>query len=247
MKIALIGYGKMGKAIEKQALEKGYLVSVKIDPLFHDYNDTCNKSLQNVDLCIDFSAPNAVLKNIENAAKLSIPIVIGTTGWYDQIDEAKAIISRYNSAALWSPNFSLGVNLFLKIVQEACKIVNGFDDYDVSGFEIHHNQKCDSPSGTAMAIANRIIENITQKDTIVYDTLNRKINTNELHFTSLRVGKVPGTHQVIFDSLQDSITLTHEARNREGFAEGSLIAGEWLLGKKGFFQFQDIINFLGSR
>jgi 4-hydroxy-tetrahydrodipicolinate reductase len=204
MKLALLGYGKMGKLIENLALEKGHTIV----------------PLQHADVALDFSHPDAVIKHIKEAAKLQKPLVMGTTGWYDHLDEAKSIVKKNNIGFIYSPNFSLGIQLFLQIVEAAAKIISPFKEYDASGVEYHHRQKVDNPSGTAKAIAEKF--------------------DHDLHFASVRCGSIPGTHTLIFDSPADTITFTHQARNREGFALGAIAAAEWILNKKGFYTFQEM-------
>lgn len=242
MKIALIGYGKMGKSIEKVAEQRGHSILVRIDPLIDSHSSAAKTLLQDVDVCIDFSHPEAVLDHIDLCASVSKPLVIGTTGWYDNMQEVKNKVLKSKIGVIWSANFALGVNLFLSVVKEAAKIFNPFENYDVAGFEIHHNQKIDSPSGTAKMIAEILLKELKQKQKILYTNDNRKIEKEELQFTSLRVGSVPGTHTVIFDSSSDTITLTHETRNRDSLSEGAVIAAEWIENKIGFFSIKDLMN-----
>jgi 4-hydroxy-tetrahydrodipicolinate reductase len=237
MKIALIGYGKMGKMIEAAALLKGHSIVAKVSK---DQIENCS-ALQQAQVWIDFSHPNCVMENIKKGVKLGKDLVIGTTGWYENLDAVKELVADNNIGFLYSPNFSLGVNLFLKIVAEAAKLMNHIEYYDVSLFESHHNKKADSPSGTAKAIADLLINNITHKNKIVCNA-EGQIEPDALHIASLRCGSIPGTHSVIFDSPADSLTLTHQARNREGFASGAVAAAEWLKGKKGFFTIEDMIG-----
>lgn len=241
MKIALIGYGKMGKLIEEIALQNEHKIVAIIDPQFPGFEIT-KENLHNADVCIDFSAPQHILENIKTLASLNQTIVVGTTGWYDHLDLVKELVAKYKIGFLYAPNFSIGVNIFLKIVTKAASLINHFDEYDVGGYEIHHNQKQDSPSGTAKSIAHSLLDSIDRKDSLVYDQINRKIEPNELHFASLRAGSNPGQHTVIFDSPSDTITMTHQARNREGFARGAILASEWLMGKKGFYTINDFLG-----
>ncbi|MDR3624844.1 MAG: 4-hydroxy-tetrahydrodipicolinate reductase [Chlamydiales bacterium] len=242
MDFALIGYGKMGRIIEKIAAERGHSVLVKIDPLIDSQNSAAKTLLQDVDACIDFSHPDAVIDHIDLCASVGKPLVIGTTGWYEHLQAAEKKANQANIGVIWSANFSLGINLFMHVVKESAKIFNPFTSYDVAGFEIHHEQKIDSPSGTAKRLAETLLEELTNKKKILYETVNRKVEKEELQFTSLRVGHVPGTHTIYFDSPSDTITLTHTARNRESFAEGAVIAAEWIVGKTGFFTIDDLMN-----
>jgi 4-hydroxy-tetrahydrodipicolinate reductase len=240
MKIALIGYGKMGKMVEEIASSKGYAIMAKIDPQL-PHQIITKESLGDADICIDFSHPSCVLNNIKHAAALGKNIVMGTTGWYNHINEAKSIIEHENIGFLYSPNFSLGVALFLEIISQAAALISPFEAYDVGGYEIHHNQKVDSPSGTAKEITKRLLSKISRKKQVVYGVNEAKIPSDHIHFTSSRIGSIPGTHSVTFDSPADTITLTHSARNREGFAAGAVHAAEWLNGKKGFFTLEDML------
>lgn len=239
MKIALIGYGKMGKMVELAALSKGHAIISKIDPQCHHKNIS-KESLLDADVCIDFTEPAGVLDNIKCASALGKNIVMGTTGWYDHIDEVKRIVDKAGTGFLYSPNFSLGVALFLEIIAQAAALIGPFDGYDIGGVEIHHSQKADSPSGTAKAIAKRLLANLPRKKEVVFGQ-PKKANSDEIHFTSMRYGSAPGTHSITFDSHADSITLTHTARNREGFAEGAVKAAEWLKDRKGFFTLDEML------
>jgi 4-hydroxy-tetrahydrodipicolinate reductase len=203
MKIALFGHGKMGKMVEKIALEEGH---------------SC-VSLNEADVGIDFSHPEAVISHIQQAAEKKKPIVIGTTGWDSEIEMAKNLVEKSCMAALYSSNFSLGMAYFHLLLKQARSL---FSDYDVAGVEYHHNQKKDSPSGTAKAIAK---------------TLEMKTP-----FTSVRCGRITGKHEVIFDSPFDTVTLIHEAHGREAFARGALAAAQWLRDKKGWYTLDDLLR-----
>ncbi|MBN9377822.1 MAG: 4-hydroxy-tetrahydrodipicolinate reductase [Chlamydiales bacterium 38-26] len=242
MKIALIGYGKMGRLIEDLALQNEHQIIAKIHPngLLKSIEST---ALQEADVCIDFSTPQSAIENIRSLAALKKNIVMGTTGWYAHMDEVKQLVKEQNIGFIFSPNFSIGVHLFKNIVSSAAELINLFDEYDIAGHEIHHNQKIDSPSGTAKYIVHTLLEKIKRKTTPVYELLDRPIATHELHFPCIRCGSTPGTHSVIFDSPADTITISHQARNREGFAVGALTAAEWLNGRSGFFTLDDMINF----
>ncbi len=227
MRIAIIGYGQMGKMVELAAKKKGYEVVCCIDPKC-EIKSVHADAISLADVCIDFSKPDCLLDNVRNAAECGKNIVVGTTGWHEHLDEVKAVVLKSKIGFLHSPNFSLGINLFLKIVAEAARLMRFHDEYDVGGIECHHKLKVDAPSGTAKAIAHTLVQNLKRPD------------LKELTFTSLRCGTIPGTHQVIFDSPSDMITLTHEARDRKSFAEGALIAAEWLAGKTGFYTIDDL-------
>ncbi len=245
--IALIGYGKMGKIIERIAIEKGHTIKVIIDPFCETAQKEINENtLEGVDVCIDYTHPDVVMGNIRKIAATGKNVVVGTTGWYDKMDEVKKIVDESGIGLMWSGNFSIGVNAFFKVIENAAKVFNKIEHYDVMAHEIHHNQKADSPSGTAKMMGDILIENINRKDTLVTETLDRKPEANELHLSSTRGGFVPGTHSVMFDTKEDSIELKHTARSREGFATGSVMAAEFLAGKKGFFGINDLMdNILG--
>ena len=239
MKISLIGYGKMGRMIEEEALNQGHDIVSKVDP--YDTQATHKiinaDSLGDADVCIEFTTPETVIDNISIISSLGKNIVIGTTGWYDRIDEISDLIT--DIGVVYSPNFSLGVGLFKEILSHAATLISQYSCYDVAGFEHHHNKKADSPSGTAKAIAELLLEKIENKSKIVYDRVDSSISPEELHFSSLRCGNAPGTHSVIFDSEADTIKITHQAHNRKGFALGSIKAAEWIIGKKGLFKFME--------
>ncbi len=240
MKIAIIGYGKMGLIIERIAKERKHDV-VTIDPIVEaDFKEINADSMKNVDVCIDFTTPTVVLDNARACSTLGKNIVMGTTGWYEQIDEMKDIVK--DVGFIWSGNFSIGVNMFFRTVEETAKVVNKIPEYDISVFESHHNMKKDSPSGTAKMIADKIIKNVKRKDAIVTDKFDRAPEKNELHLASMRCGNIPGTHTVTFDSEADTIELTHRARNREGFALGAVLAAEFVAEKKGFFSIDDLMK-----
>ena len=237
MKIALIGHGKMGKLIEVIALSKKH----EIVATATSKQDHLQHLIEPADVCIDFSIPSIALKTVETCAKMKKNLVMGTTGWYEHLPFVQKTVTEAGIGFLYAPNFSVGVNLFLKIVQEAAKLVENFPEYDIGMIEKHHNQKKDSPSGTALAIANALLAQITRKNSLVSDRLDRQVEPAELHIATLRCGQIPGSHTVLFDSPADTITLTHEARSRDGFASGAVFAAEWLEGKKGFYTLQDTL------
>jgi 4-hydroxy-tetrahydrodipicolinate reductase len=218
MKIALFGYGKMGKLVHNVAQARNHSIVSMIDS-----KTSCSTELlKQADVCIDFSTPQAVLKHVKLAASLKKNIVIGTTGWHEELKEVNDIVRESSIGLLHAPNFSLGIALFLKIIEQTAKVMSPFGQYEVGGIEMHHAEKKDSPSGTAKAIESRLNQPIT--------------------FSTVRVGHIPGTHSVIYDSPADSITLTHTARSREGFAEGAIRAAEWVEGKKGIFTLDDLLR-----
>ncbi len=236
MKIALIGYGQMGREIEQ--VKKSH----EICAVFSRSTPVTKEALHAADVCIDFSVSSAVMTNVTRCAEAGKNMAVGTTGWLNQLDQVREIVDAHHIGLIYASNFSIGVNLFLKIVAYASSLVNEFPDYDACIQEIHHNQKMDSPSGTALSLAKILMEKISRKKKIATDKSEGKISPNALHVSSTRVGSVPGTHIVGFDSSVDTIELKHTARNRAGFALGALYAAEWIQGKKGVFTMQDIFK-----
>lgn len=246
MKIALVGYGKMGKEVERVARLRGHAICAIVDisqsAATHKEIDGSGSCLKDADVVIDFTMPAAVIQNIRKVAAAKKNMVIGTTGWYDSITDAKQLVGAAGTGFIYSSNFSVGVNVFYKIVEAAARLINKVPDYDVFGYELHHNQKLDSPSGTAKSIAEILLKNISRKKQAQYEKLDRRINPDEVHFASVRAGWIPGTHVVGFDSEADTIELKHTARSRAGFALGAVMAAEWVKGKKGFFTMNDFIS-----
>ena len=243
MKIALIGYGRMGKEIESIAMHRGHTL-IRIDPNSQEaqFKSISKESLDGVDVAIEFTHPSAVIQNIEQASAMGVNMVVGTTGWYDQMDKVSGIISKSDTGLIWSGNFSLGVNFFTRIVEHAASLIDGIDGYDISISESHHAKKADSPSGTALMLGKSILKQMTRKDAIVTERLDRQISPNELHISSTRCGLIPGIHRVTIDSAADSIELTHTARTRQGFALGAVLAAEFIAGKKGVYSIDDLMN-----
>jgi 4-hydroxy-tetrahydrodipicolinate reductase len=234
MNIALIGYGKMGHEIEAAARERGDAI-VEI----YDIDRLADAaSLKKADVCIEFSTPDAAVRNIQTAIEAGVDIVVGTTGWYNRLGEIRERVR--DSAVLYSANFSLGVNIYFRIVARAAELMQSATDYDLYVHELHHRMKADSPSGTALRLADILLERIDRKKTIQRDRSEGKIDPSALHVTSTRIGTVPGTHTVTFDSEADQIEITHVAKNRRGFALGALRAAHWVHGRKGLFTMDDV-------
>ena len=244
MKIGLIGYGNMGKEVARVAMERGHEIAAIIDPMAKEATAKAVSAdaLKNVEVCIDFSAPASVLENVEKVAALKKNLVLGTTGWYEKTPQVKASVQKHGTGFVYASNFSVGVNAFYRIVANAAEIMDKLRDYDVFGYELHHNRKADSPSGTARSLAQVVLDHFKRKKKAVYDKLDRRIAAEELHFASVRGGNIPGTHVIGFDSMADTIELKHEARSRAGFALGAVLAAEWLRGKKGFYGVEDFMN-----
>lgn len=239
MKIALVGFGNMGQEIEKLINESGehQIVSKSLTGIDRQWD---LEGIKKADVVIDFTHPSVILENIKKVAGIGKNMVVGTTGWYDRLDEVKQIVKKNRIGLIYAHNFSVGANIFFKIVENASGLFAKFGKYDVYGLEVHHSGKKDSPSGTAIKIAQQILQNFPAKSKIQPDKLDRQIKTNELHFASVRGGRNPGFHQVVFDSIADSVTLTHQAHNRSGFAQGAILAAEFIKKKKGFYNFDQV-------
>jgi 4-hydroxy-tetrahydrodipicolinate reductase len=220
MKLAIIGYGNMGRMVEQLAPEYGFqsIVTIDIDDDF--------ARAAGADAAIEFTTPDAALRNIEKLAALRVPVVVGTTGWLAHMDQARAAIDENGSALVWSPNFSVGVNVFLRVVREAAKLLAEEKEYGAWAWEVHHDTKKDAPSGT-------MIKLVEEMKAVGYP--------RHIDVSSSRAGRHPGTHEVGFDSAADTITLRHAARSREGFARGALKAAQWIVGKQGVFEFGDVL------
>ena len=230
MKIALIGYGKMGKEIEKISLAKGHEIIFKID------KDSNIKNISGADVAINFCTPETALQNIELGLKSSIPVVSGTTGWLSDLNKIQVLSKKLNISFLYSSNFSLGVNLFFDLNKKLAEIMKKHDQYDLNIEETHHIQKVDKPSGTAITLAEGIIEKGK------YNNWSMDNEKKSIPIESKRIDKVPGTHMVNYSSELDSIEIKHIAKNRTGFALGAVIAAEWIVDKRGIFEMSDVIK-----
>jgi 4-hydroxy-tetrahydrodipicolinate reductase len=219
-KLAIVGYGKMGRLIEQLAPEYGFTVHARLD-----LNDDLRQAA-GADVAVEFTLPTAVVGNVETLSALRIPVVTGTTGWADQLDRVRAVIELNGTGLVWSPNFSIGVNVFFRVVREAAWLLESEPQYGAWAWEIHHHTKKDAPSGTLL----RLVEEMKAAG------YSRPIDTS-----ANRAGAHPGTHEIGFDSAADTITLRHTARSREGFARGALKAAQWLPGKRGIFKFEDVL------
>jgi len=237
MNIALIGYGKMGKEIEDIALKRNHKISFKIDDE-KDWKFSKEKFKYN-DVAIDFSMPKSVISNIKKCFNANIPVVVGTTGWFEHLEEIKRICNETKQALFFSSNFSIGMNIFFELNKKLASVMSNYNDYDVTIEEIHHIQKLDAPSGTAIILANEIIRNINTKEKWVN---NKAQSENELEISSIRKNMVTGTHKVKYDSDVDSIEIIHTAKSRKGFALGAVLAAEFIYGKKGFFEMKDMLK-----
>lgn len=231
MKLALFGYGRMGKMIEQSALERGHTIVAKVDI------DTKDIDFSSMDVAIDFSMPNAAYANIVGCIENGVPVISGTTGWLQDYDKAVNLCLEKKGAFIYASNFSLGVNVFFELNRHLAEMMKNLKQYRVSMEEIHHTQKLDAPSGTAITLAEGIIEHT--------DYTNWKLNEaseNEIPIVSKRINQVPGTHTINYDSTIDNIALKHTAHNREGFAMGAVVAAEWIHGKVGVFTMKDVLG-----
>jgi 4-hydroxy-tetrahydrodipicolinate reductase len=231
MKIALLGYGRMGRAIENIAKNRGHEIVAKID------KDEIEGTLEHANVAINFSIPDAAVNNIFSALSLKIPVVCGTTGWLEDLNKVTDFTTKNDTAFLYASNFSIGVNLFFKLNEQLAKMMNNQSEYKVNIEEIHHIHKLDAPSGTAITLAEGIIENSKSSDWSLSTD-----KSDEIQIDAIREGEVPGTHNVTYESSIDAISIKHEAHNREGFALGAVVAAEWIVGKKGIFKMNDVLN-----
>lgn len=242
MNIALIGYGRMGKEIEALAPSQGVQVVARFDS---DNNRNGSgltaDALKNVEVCVDFSVSSEVITHLRRVAECGKNLVIGTTGWYDKLAEAKQIINEKQIGVVYSPNFSIGMNLFLRLLEEAGKMLNRFE-YDVAIQETHHREKLDSPSGTALEIGRILLQSFKRKKELFTAKPEGKLRPEQLQISSTRVGTVGGIHTVSFDSLADTIELKHTAKSRTGFGLGALLAAKWIDGKRGLYSMEDVMN-----
>ena len=233
MKIALLGYGKMGKVIEQIALERGHEIVLR-----KDSSDTF-EGITKADVAIDFSVPTTAVSHISECLNQNIPVISGTTGWIENYDEMVRLCKEKNGSFIYASNFSLGVNIFFELNNYLAKMMKNLKDYNVSMEEIHHTQKLDAPSGTAISLANGIIENTDYTNWTLENP-----SENEIHINAKRIENIPGTHAIFYDSKVDQIEIKHTAHSREGFALGSVIAAEWLIGKKGVFTMKDVLGII---
>ena len=226
-KLAIIGYGKMGRLIEQLAPEYGFAVALKLDEFNNaNFEGLTAEKFQGIDVAIDFSIPGAVRRNVEGVAGLGVNVVVGTTGWLEQLDAVRQTVEKGGIGLVWSPNYSVGVNVFFRLVAEAAKLLANQPEYGAWAWEVHHSTKKDAPSGTLLKLV---------------DEMKKAGYGRAIDVGSNRAGAHPGTHEIGFDSAADTITLRHAARSREGFARGALKAAQWVVGKKGFYEFSEIL------
>jgi 4-hydroxy-tetrahydrodipicolinate reductase len=227
MKLAIVGYGKMGRMIDQLAPEYGLKVGLKLDIDNNAaYEGLTKENFEGIDVAIEFSTPEVALENILRLAALGVNTVVGTTGWTANLDRAKAAVEEHGTGLIWAPNFSVGVNVFSRLVSEAARLLTAQPEYGAWAWEIHHDAKLDAPSGTLLKLVDQM--------------KNAGFDRN-IDVASNRAGKIPGTHEIGFDSPADTITLRHQARSRIGFASGALTAARWIASRKGFYEFSDIL------
>ncbi|MFI3268144.1 MAG: 4-hydroxy-tetrahydrodipicolinate reductase [Rikenellaceae bacterium] len=236
MNIAIIGYGKMGHEIEKILISRSHNVALIID--IDNQNDFTKENFKDIDVAIEFTAPHTAYDNICKCMEIGVPVVCGTTAWLDKYDEVLALCEKTNGAFFYSSNYSIGVNIFFKVNKMLAKLMNPYENYDVTVEEVHHTQKKDSPSGTAVTLAEGILENIERKNSWVGNTTTEP---DELEVLGIRRSIVPGTHTITWESEIDMIEIKHLAKGRQGFALGAVVAAEYLCGKKGVYTMDDII------
>jgi 4-hydroxy-tetrahydrodipicolinate reductase len=227
MNLAIVGYGKMGKLIEQLAPEYNFAVHLRLDEFNNtNFEGITRENFRNIDVAMDFSIPSAAVENIERIAAFGTNLVVGTTGWLERLEHVKSVVDKSGNGLVWSPNFSIGVNAFMRLVSEAARLLANETEYGAWAYEIHHATKKDAPSGTLLKLVEQ---------------MKRAGYTRSIDVSSNRAGAHPGTHEIGFDSSADTLTLRHTARSREGFARGALKAAQWIAGKRGFFEFSEIV------
>jgi 4-hydroxy-tetrahydrodipicolinate reductase len=231
MKIALLGYGRMGKEIEQIAISRGHEIVIK-----KDVGAIIDITL--ADVAIDFSVPDSAFNNISNCIQNNVPVISGTTGWLDKYEEVVALCNEEKGAFIYASNFSLGVNIFFELNKQLAKMMRNLEDYNISIEEIHHTKKLDAPSGTAITLAEGIIENSSKENWV----LGTNTSEENIAIAAQRIPEVPGTHTVLYASEIDAIEIKHTAHSRQGFALGAIVAAEWILGKTGVFSMKDVLN-----
>jgi 4-hydroxy-tetrahydrodipicolinate reductase len=238
MKIALLGYGKMGKEIEKIAVSRGHEIVLKIN--VDNAHELTVDNLKKADAAIEFSTPETAYSNIQKCFEANVPLVVGTTGWLHKIDEVKNSAANEGKGFFYASNFSIGVNVFFEINKKLAQLMAPYKEYSIEMEEIHHTQKLDAPSGTAITLAEGIIENNDRKSKWVNEN---STSDNELEIISKRIENIPGTHTVVYNSSIDEIYIRHTAHNRQGFALGAVVAAEFMKGKSGFYGMNDLLKF----
>jgi len=238
MKIALIGYGKMGKAIEQIAIARGHEIVSIVD--YNTQDEFDSEAFKIADVACEFTTPDTAFDNYMRAFTAGVPVVSGTTGWLDKIDRIKELCEKEGKTFFYASNFSIGVNIFFTLNKYLAKLMNNFPGYDIKMTETHHIHKLDAPSGTAITLAEGILENVERKNSW---TLDKKESETDLPIFAIREGEVPGIHEIVYDSEVDYISIKHDAKSRQGFALGAVVAAEFTAGKKGFLGMDDMLKF----
>lgn len=244
MKVLIVGYGNMGREVEKILLARGHEITGRVDPQAPDADSDqlTSELLEKSDAAIEFSLSAAVFNNARSYVESKVSAVVGTTGWEESREEIRTLVEAGKGSLLWGSNFSVGAHIFFALANKAAAVIDGIAEYDIMAYELHHSRKKDSPSGTALKLGEGILANCSRKKRIVTDKLDRQVDPEELHIASVRGGSIPGIHTVLLDSQADTIEITHSARNRSGFALGAVLAAEWLGSRTGFFQIEDFIQ-----
>jgi 4-hydroxy-tetrahydrodipicolinate reductase len=239
MNIALIGYGKMGKTIEEEAVKRGHTITCRISS--QNLNDLNPRLLQWADVAIEFTTPESAIQNITQCLKMGLPVISGTTGWTSKRAEIDKLCFELNGAFLYASNFSIGVNIFYEVNKKLAHLMNKYETYDVSIHEIHHTAKLDKPSGTAITLATDVIDRLERKKVWTI-SIPAENNSRNLYIAADRTDPAPGTHKVSYKSEIDDIEIIHTAHNRSGFAIGSILASEWIINRKGVFSMSDVLE-----
>ena len=245
MQTLIVGYGRMGHEVEGYLNARGHQIVARVDTSgAGDTREVTSELLRSSEMVIEFSLPEAVLSHVRQYAAMGVPAVLGTTGWDSQRNDVRQIVEGFQSTLLWGTNFALGTHLFFALAEKAAALIAGLPEYDIMLTEWHHKLKKDSPSGTALTTAERILKVLPRKKEINTGRLDRAIRDDELHVASVRGGTLPGTHSVLLDSAADSLEIRHTARNRSGLALGAVMAAEWILtsGRKGFLSVDDFVK-----
>ena len=246
MKLALVGTGQMGKAVEALARERSHDIAARFNS-DRRLIDADESELEGIDAAIDFSLPSLAVDHIERYCRSGVPAVVGTTGWYERLDQVRGWVAEHDGTILYAPNFSLGVALLVRALRAVTPLLEELPEYDAFVHEIHHVRKVDSPSGTASMLAGILVDGLSRKTRVETETQHGRIDAGALHVTATRVGGVFGKHTIGFDSAFDGIELIHEAKNRQGFAFGAVRAAEWLAGRQGMFTLDDVLeDWIGS-
>ena len=242
MKLALLGSGRMGREVERLAHATGHEIVVSLDSQTNPGGDALRDAVADADVVVDFTRPEAALRNIEDVARAGLPMVVGTTGWYDEINKVREIVRAQDTGLVWAANFSIGAQALLRLVEHAAKFLDRFEEYDPYVVEHHHRGKRDTPSGTGLRLAEKIIASMSRKDQSLSGNPEGRIPLRSVHVASVRAGEAFGQHKVGFDAAAESIELTHTARSREGFARGALYAAEWIRQRTGVFEFSELFE-----